>query len=266
VSEPSTLEAPVLGLVAILDALGAATYSREQVATFLRSRERAIEATRTKLESHLGRFDQSKFKIFTFNDTIILAYLPDPFLPEEVESFCHVLRAFQALSMQQGILFRGACAHGEFYEVSERTNTIMGPVISDAAAWYDKADWIGIHFTPRSAMYVDALGMDLSHVLVDYAVPLRSGALLGTKAINWPKAFYVQGLSPATGTARRRTSILSLLSSHLIPFGVESKYAKTVTFFDHVEATQKLDEQFGPQPSPSPALPESEENDGESQS
>jgi hypothetical protein len=161
--------------------------------------------------------------------------------------------------MQRGILFRGACALGEFYEVDDETNTIMGPVVSDAAAWYDKAEWIGIHLTPRSSMYVEALSMDLAHVLVDYAVPLKNGQNLWTKAVNWPKAFYVEGLAPPSTGLKRRVSVLSRLSGHLIPFGVESKYANTVAFFDHVEREQKLDEQFGPKPSPSPVPPEDDD-------
>jgi hypothetical protein len=28
--------------------------------------------------------------------------------------------------------------------VDDTTNTVMGEAVSDAAAWYDKADWIGI--------------------------------------------------------------------------------------------------------------------------
>lgn len=139
----------------------------------------------------------------------------------------------------------------------------MGPVVSDAAAWYNRAEWIGIHLTPRSSIYVQAMNMDLAHVLVDYDVPMKNGPVLPTKAVNWPKAFYVEGLAPPSTGTRRRTSLLSLLSGHLIPFGVERKYTNSIAFFDHVEATQKLDEQFGPEPSPSPAPPESDdEQDG----
>ena len=46
-----------------------------------------------------------------------------------------MLRAFQTLASNRGILFRGAVAVGECYRISEEENTIMVPAVSDAAAW-----------------------------------------------------------------------------------------------------------------------------------
>jgi hypothetical protein len=36
--------------------------------------------------------------------------------------------------------------------MDEKSNTVMGDAIADAAQWYEKSDWIGVHFTPRSYM------------------------------------------------------------------------------------------------------------------
>jgi hypothetical protein len=31
----------------------------------------------------------------------------------------------------------------------------MGEAVTDAAAWYERANWIGIHATPRASMLID---------------------------------------------------------------------------------------------------------------
>ena len=119
----------------------------------------------------------------------------------------------------------------------------MGPAVSDAAAWYDKADWIGVHATPRASIHIQSLleraTRDLEHVVVDYPVPLKSGNVLNVKAVNWPKGFYVQGLRPEGHGERTRAKLLSLLREHEIPLGTESKYFNAIRFFDYIEKTQK---------------------------
>ena len=58
-----------------------------------------------------------------------------------------MLRGLQSLALGRGILFRGAFALGELYHVSQKTNTIMGPAITDAAVWYGMSDWVGVSAT-----------------------------------------------------------------------------------------------------------------------
>jgi hypothetical protein len=108
--------------------------------------------------------------------------------------------------------------------------------VTDAAAWYDSADWIGINTTPHASLLIQALmeeGRDtLGHVLVDYDVPMKSGRL-GLKAINWPKVFVVPHLAPG-GTAKApRATCLRLLTRHRFPKGTEAKHVNTMAFFDH---------------------------------
>jgi len=48
----------------------------------------------------------------------------------------------------------------------------MGQAMTDAAAWYDKADWIGRHATPRTSMliqkWVDRGKKPKSHLILEY--------------------------------------------------------------------------------------------------
>jgi hypothetical protein len=54
---------------------------------------------------------------------------------------CYVQVAF----LFEQILFRGAVSIGQLYKVDPGVeNTVVGPGVSDAAAWHDRADWIGI--------------------------------------------------------------------------------------------------------------------------
>ena len=233
------------GLIAILDALGASLYFKAEIERFLDSRRLLLELLKEKAEDILpGRLSEDRLKVFTFNDTIVIVYrtVSHPSL-DQVESFCSLLRVFAVRSLEKSLLFRGSVAIGDFYGLDDETNTVMGPAVSDAAAWYEQADWIGINTTPRATLLIQALqegsGRALEHVLIDYAVPLKSRSPEKLKAINWPKGFYVKGLRPdGAGTTKRR--LLELLGRHEIPRGTESKYSNAVEFFDYVVSKLQL--------------------------
>lgn len=61
------------GIVAILDALGAANYNDNEIKQFLRSREVVLEALNQKAEEMAFKFNLSvnKIEIYTFNDTLL---------------------------------------------------------------------------------------------------------------------------------------------------------------------------------------------------
>jgi len=132
------------GLIAILDALGAANYSGNEISQFQKSRELVLAQLKDKAIRFLGPIGARRVTTFTFNDTVLIVYRTEkPATLRDVQGFGELLRRFVVKSLQQGILFRGAIAIGQFY-VNESTNTVMGEAVSDAAAWYDRADWIGI--------------------------------------------------------------------------------------------------------------------------
>jgi hypothetical protein len=65
---------PLYGVVAILDALGAAAYSREEANEFLKAREE-VKAALVKTASEGLRIEKEDLTVFTFNDSIILTYV-----------------------------------------------------------------------------------------------------------------------------------------------------------------------------------------------
>jgi hypothetical protein len=235
---------PARGLIAILDALGAATYSEPEIERFLESRELVLNKLDERAKA--GKIDKQRLKVFTFNDTVVIVYLAkrnQEVTLDDVNTFCFRLRAFMMHSLQHQILFRGSISVGSFYGVDDETNTVMGPAVSDAAAWYNQPDWIGISATPHATIFIESLldGSQRDHemVIVDYDVPLKGRPPVRVKAINWPKAFWVSGLRP-DGSQSGRAMLLSFLSQHQSPIGTESKYYNAIAFFDYVVKKQKL--------------------------
>src|ERR1051326_2080552 len=127
------------GLIAILDALGASSYSEQEISKFLDSRERVLKLLRNKANAKevRGEIDEDAVSTFTFNDTVLIVYRTlRPATLDDVKNFCMLLRKFEVDSLAEGILFRGSLSVGTFY-VDDDTNTVMGTAVTDAAAWYD---------------------------------------------------------------------------------------------------------------------------------
>ena len=232
---------PVNGLVAILDALGAKNYSDDEIGRFLDSRDIVLEKLAERARA--GKIDKSRLQVFTFGDTIVVVYRAIQDVSyKDLGEFGLRMRAFMMHSLTNQILFRGAISLGRLY-VDDDTNTVMGAAVSDAADWYDKADWIGLQATPHASLYIEAklrrAGKRLENVFVDHNVPLKRGGHVRVKAVNWPKAFYVKGLRP-TGNHSSRAMLLSLLARHRSPAGTESKFFNSIAFFDSVVELQQL--------------------------
>jgi len=230
------------GVIAILDALGAANYSEKEIARFLRSRELVLGLLNEKAETVLGEIDADLVTTFTFNDTVVVVYrINRRATLKDVQAFCTLLRKFIIDPLVHMILFRGSISIGPFY-VNEHTNTVMGPAVTDAAAWYDRADWIGVNATPQATILIQSLieqeQKSLEHLIVDYSVPLNDRSSVTLKAINWPKAFYVSNLTPCGEGEKPRAKCLALLAKHQVPKGTESKYINAIAFFDHVVRSQ----------------------------
>jgi hypothetical protein len=244
-----------LGMVAVLDALGASSFREDEIRTFIDSQEIILRSLTEKAESIWGEdLRQEMVATFTFNDTIVIALTLDRIpATRDVARFFILLRKFFTVSVINGILFRGAVSIGKFYSDIAR-NLVMGEAVTDAAAWYERANWIGIHATPRATMLIDQLTeeehneeqkTELASVLVDYEVPMKDRSRTRVKASNWPKAYFVQSLSPCSPGQSRRGRLLDLLSKHLVPLGTEEKYFNTIAFYDFVVDSQDLNQTFG---------------------
>jgi hypothetical protein len=103
------------GLIAILDALGASTFSEDEIDTFLESRDLVLEKLNQRAEA--GKIEKSRLRVFTFNDTIVIVYLAaegQGVTLDDVEVFAVRLRAFMMHSLENRILLRGSISTGTF--------------------------------------------------------------------------------------------------------------------------------------------------------
>lgn len=74
------------GLIAILDALGAADYSADGIRDFLASRNLVLKLLGGKAKDVLGDIDSSLVTVFTFNDTVLITYATGrPAVAKDVE-------------------------------------------------------------------------------------------------------------------------------------------------------------------------------------
>lgn len=240
--KPAEMLPKLSGLVAVMDALGATSFTDTEIHAFLGSRDRVIDLLNRRVEKMSG-VNSSDVQIFTFGDTVAITFRTNgPPTIEHVHGFATLLRQFMVQSLDGGILFRGALSIGTFY-ADDATNTVMGQAVSDAASWYNVADWVGLLATPYATLRIRAMETvkrPLSSVMVDYTVPLKANDFRDLKAINWPKGFWVKDLRPVGLGEDARAKCLSLLARDGIPRGAESKQFNAIRFYDHcVELYQK---------------------------
>jgi hypothetical protein len=233
------------GIVAILDALGAGSYQADEIEHFIKSRGLVLELFDRKAVDVYGEIQKEDIRAFTFNDTVLFTFRSGSSVPrlKQIADFFRIMRKFLVDSLTNKILFRGSIAIGKFYADNE-TNTVMGEAVTDAAAWYDRADWIGVHATPRATLIIQR---KLEHhdetkdsVLLDYDVPLKRGLTVPAKAVNWPKGFFVSSITPCEEGITPREKLIALLTRHQVPRGTENKFFNTIAFFDHVVKAQEL--------------------------
>jgi hypothetical protein len=228
---------PENGIIAILDALGAANYGDTEIKRFIDSRQVVLQLLNQKAEDIFGEIRASMITTFTFNDTVLIILRTGAEEPrlKQISDFFRIMRKFIVDSLAHRILFRGSIAIGTFY-ANDETNTVMGQAVTDAAAWYDKADWIGVHATPRANLVIDrCLKLNNGsggHGILDYDVPLKGGMVVRTKAVNWPKVFYIDSISPCESGTEPKQKLLEFLTQHQVPLGTENKFYNTIAFFD----------------------------------
>ncbi len=159
--------------------------------------------------------------------------------------------------IQKKIFYRGVVSFGPI--VIGDSNTVIGPAVSDAAAWYEKADCFGIFATPTCGIFINHLrlirenidyteyGKDLGEICHDtmisaaaetwskaltrYKIPLHQGDK-EMWVVSWPYAARRCNNDDSNKAKIAFSTALNSLPRHL-PVGVEIKYEKSVQFFDN---------------------------------
>ena len=229
------------GLVAVLDALGASAFNDKQIQRFVNNRGELIKALGKQaeeaiIEGDTGKLARAQLDTFTFGDTLVITYDVQGRLTAKVlVRFFALVRQFLVDSLANEILFRGSIGIGAFRK-DKGTNTVMGDAVSDAASWYDRADWFGVIATPRASLAIERiLGKETKIRNSGHGFPTVSredGTTLRLKCVNWPKIFMVPHLAPQGDALEPRDQFLNCLENQLVPSGTESKYFNSLAFFD----------------------------------
>lgn len=199
---------------------------------------------------------ESSLDVFFLGDTFVFAF---PF-PKDyhgnpgrlVRNGLHLANYFFTLAFEYDLFMRGACAIGDFLWADE--STVLGPAITDAINWHDKADWIGLHLTPTAAIHYQRHCRDIEFLPgarpLLYPVPFKQGAR-PMFTVNWTSYTNHQFDECFDEENRFRKDNLKILfwdiicKHGIIPYGVESKYENTLTFFEAgLDAFEKEHKQF----------------------
>jgi len=227
------------GIVILLDALGASEYSEEKIKKFLSARTEINSGIADLARSGPAGGLLSTPSIYTFGDTIVITiqFKGKKKYGSQIVCAALLMRRYLFHSLEQGILVRGSFAIGSYIEDSE-SNTVMGEAITDAAQWYEKADWMGVASTPRTnsalEFYVTPESLSRPKFLHKYSVPLKGGSALDLYSIAWPGVFHDETILKHRKKANPRTWFLEIFKDFSFPASATSKYENTKRYFDYV--------------------------------
>jgi len=119
--------------------------------SFIKSHDEILAIVRDKAAGQAIRHNLIEPRIFTFNDTIIIAQPTD--LENEylaIKAFATTVRRFISYSLTKNLFFRGAFSIG-FYLMGQNHDLIMGDAVTDAVSWYEQPEFIGVIATPKAS-------------------------------------------------------------------------------------------------------------------
>jgi len=238
------------GLVVLLDALGASNFGDDEIRKFLELRaevNRIVEGTakHTPEDMTWGTGKLNAPKIFTFGDTVIMAFE----LNSKITHLAHLslisilLNRFLFLTFVGGVMFRGSFSIGK-YIADDKTNTVMGEAVSDAASWYEKSNWMGLHATPKTVNILESMVTMDDFDPIDpkvnrekiayfhrYNVPIKNKLVLDSYVVAWPLLFHSKDNLKNAGYINPKKYFMDILARYDIPLGTEEKYINTAAYF-----------------------------------
>ncbi|MEI6500016.1 MAG: hypothetical protein WCP21_03195 [Armatimonadota bacterium] len=221
--------------VVLLDALGARGLSLSDATRWLDSIRDVMHKIWPVLKDVStnvpGQVRRPVFRVF--GDTILLLWSHDenPGYAMLMSSLV-VQQVFVGL-LCHGIPARGAVACGEAVWDHE---TALGPAVTDAAEWYEKADWLGVIAAPSCAVKLDGLASQrgegwVSSFYIKHDVPLKTKPAVPQRAwaLSWPQELELHAARVGRQGHEFCTSQLASISRQPEH---ESKYSSSAAFFD----------------------------------
>jgi hypothetical protein len=256
------------GIVVIMDAVGTKDLNTEGCIKFFETRSQLLNELSANCQAIIRGKPTSRVKydfvhhLVSFADTVVLAIEIKGFTrkrgslafptgnPEDdlawygacVRKISPVLSRFIRNGLSRGMAFRGALSIGEFI-VDEKSSSILGPAINDAAQWYDQFSGFGINLTPHTALaiasitnnekelYKDEFKENKECIFTD--ITLKDNSKIKMYSINWPSAYYTDQEKSLTAF-KSKSIFLKDIFGFNIPIGTENKYNSAIDFFMEV--------------------------------
>jgi len=264
------------GVVAMLDVLGARNLDETGSSSLLSAMDELLDEMesgweQTKLKN--PRPEQAHLPspgAALFGDTVVYYWDSQPLLgyltsqrgddmqgsPGNIEHVSIWLSAFLAMGylrpiiyegLERGLPLRGIVAYGSYVvDAQKKRNVVIGPAVADAAAWYEKPDWIGISTCPsltvtlrRNYALLRAMEAGMPFAMY-YDVPLVDGRVFPSYCLGWPLEYANEeentsyDITPRVGIDRFWKQVHS---RNLVRPGTETKYLNTerfvAAFFEH---------------------------------
>jgi hypothetical protein len=237
---------PKDGVIVFLDAFGVSNHSIEDSRDFIRNRDFLVKSVKDLSARLSSEKNNGNLEVYTFGDNLLLALEKREIIGPPLVILGRLLRYMIVKSMERRILWTGALSIGKYIE-HKQSNTLIGPAITDAAAWCEAANWFGIMSTPSSGLVIKRLFeemgeshklmKDLSETFIDYEVPLQGGRTLPVPTIGWPFELLESGrvTLPEGNTTAPLENLYKMLSVFSIPSKTEEKYLNTLMFFNHCQ-------------------------------
>ncbi|MEW8375851.1 MAG: hypothetical protein AB2722_18240 [Candidatus Thiodiazotropha sp.] len=222
------------GFVALLDALGVSSYDIEAAKKFLGDRDWLLKQLEP-LNKKFSEFEEEipSPTIFSFGDTIIFTWnVGDDRIMKGLVPVAEWLNLAVMLGLSRKMLLRGSLAVGKYIAFE---NTVIGPAVADAAAWYEDADWFGVTLTPTTEYHLISLietwdksngSLDIEKWFVEYDVPRKGATCKRQWVLSWPYQAWASDKPPSPiGT------LATILWDLPKPKGTEDKYRNTFEFY-----------------------------------
>jgi len=116
---------------------------------------------------------------------------------------------------------------------------VLGPAVSDAAAWYEQADALAVLVTPRTGLVVEMYSHQdpklIGEAFAKFNFKLKDSTTRQELwAVSWPAVLRKRCGEDGISEEDIRLRLLSTLhQKFVIPKGTEMKYYEALSFYDH---------------------------------
>lgn len=169
------------GVVTFLDILGwKGIYNRNHNA--INSLNNLISKIKSEAETKRGLIT-SDIAVRCISDTIVMhSFCAEAEIPKNINIHGQLCQSIIPESISAEIPVRGTITFGEFENMD---NIFVGKAVDEAAAWYEQADWIGVHLTPSAEYVFEEIAGDGTDLWIQFEPPLKNRAKLITHCVNW---------------------------------------------------------------------------------